>query len=101
MAVAGIADEADHELEDVLRLSRKVPEELLAPFLAIAKAASENAPCPDEQALALIYGTRSPGRVRRLLDYLEKSGLIVVRTDFGGRRSVVIPEIGIATAPAA
>ena len=101
MAVAGIADEADHELQDVLRLSRKVPEELLAPFLAIAKAASENAPCPDEQALARVYGTRSPGRVRRLLDYLEKSGLIVVRTDFGGRRSVVIPEIGIATAPAA
>jgi len=47
-----------------------------------------------------MYGTSSLGRVRRLLDYLEKSGLIVVRTDFGGRRSVAIPGAGIATAPA-
>ena len=31
---------------------------------------------------------QAPGRIRRLIEHLEKSGLIVVRTDFGGRRSV-------------
>jgi hypothetical protein len=34
-----------------------------------------------------------------LIEHLEKTGLIVVRTDFGGRRSIGIPELGVATAP--
>jgi hypothetical protein len=33
--------------------------------------------------------------VRRLIDYMEKQGVIVVRTDFGGRRSVVVPDLGV------
>ena len=56
-------------------------------------------PCPDDDELAVIYGTSSPGRLRRLLDHYEKTGLIVVRTDFSGRRSVSIPELGLATEP--
>ena len=84
----------------VLRLAEGVPDDLLAPFLLLARAAIAEEPCPDDTALARIYGTRSAGRIRRLLDYLEKSGLIVVRTDFGGRRSVAIPELGLTTAPA-
>lgn len=49
--------------------------------------------------LARVYGTSSPGRIRRLIDHYERSGLIVVRTDFSGRRSVSIPELGLATEP--
>lgn len=95
-AVAGVSEEED---ADLVRLSRTVPDETLAPFLLLARAARDGAPCPDDADLARAYGTSSPGRIRRLLDHFEKSGLIVVRTDYGGRRSIGIPELGISTAP--
>ena len=98
MALAGILREDDPAFADLLRLARAVPDDVLAPFLVIARAAIDGEPCPDDDALARVYGTRSPGRIRRLLDHLEKSGLIVVRTDFGGRRSLGIPELGLSTA---
>ena len=43
----------------------------------------------------------SPGiaTVRRMLDSLEKGGHIVVRTDFGGRRTVAIPGLNLSTVP--
>ncbi|HEX7753042.1 MAG TPA: ATP-binding protein [Novosphingobium sp.] len=99
LALAGILDPADPAWGELLRIAREVPDELLTPFLAMARAAQEGMPCPDDEALARLYGTRSPGRIRRLLDHLEKSGLIVVKTDFGGRRSVGIPGLGLTTAP--
>ena len=99
MAVAGIADIADERSAQVLRIARGVPDDLLGPFLLLAKAAQEGEPCPDDQALARAYGTSSPGRIRRLMEHLEKSGLIVIRSDFGGRRSVGIPALGVTTAP--
>jgi hypothetical protein len=99
MAVAGIADPDSAEARDMLRVGSVLPDDLLAPFLAIARAARAGHPCPDDDELAVIYGTSSPGRLRRLLDHYEKTGLIVVRTDFSGRRSVSIPELGLATEP--
>ena len=97
MAVAGISDPSAEEWADILRLAGRLPDDLLAPFLLLARAAQEGAPCPDDEELARVYGTSSPGRIRRLLDHYEKNGLIVVRTDFGGRRSVTIPELGLTT----
>nr|WP_221236649.1 ATP-binding protein [Novosphingobium taihuense] len=99
MAVAGIADDKASEWQDLLRIGKDVPDDLLAPFLTLARAAVDGAPCPDDERLAEIYGTRSSGRIRRLLEHLEKSNLIVVRTDYGGRRSVGIPALGLTTAP--
>ncbi|WP_408591436.1 ATP-binding protein [Novosphingobium sp.] len=101
MAVAGVPDDKAPRWREVLALARDVPDDLLAPFLMLAVAAMEGAPCPDDDRLAEVYGTRSPGRIRRLLDHLERSGLIVVRTDYGGRRSVGIPGLGLTTAPVA
>ena len=98
MALAGITRADDPVYASLLHLARKVPDDVLAPFLVIARAAIDGEPCPDDDALARVYGTRSPGRIRRLLDHLEKSGLIVVRTDFGGRRSLGVPELGLSTA---
>ena len=98
MAVAGISDPAAEEWADILRIAGRLSDDLLAPFLLLARAAQEGAPCPDDDELARVYGTSSPGRIRRLLDHYEKNGLIVVRTDFGGRRSVTIPELGLTTA---
>jgi len=83
----------------VLGVAGDLADDLLAPFLVIARAAQQGEPCPEDSELARIYGTSSAGRVRRLLDHFEKAGLIVVRTDFGGRRSIGIPALGVTTAP--
>ncbi len=79
-----------------LALAEGVEDDVLAPFLVMAKAASEGLPGPDEEELGRVYGTSSPGRIRRLLDHLERLGLIVVRNDFGGGRTVLVP--GLETA---
>ena len=98
MAVAGIADPDAPEWAALQGLAAQVADDLLAPFLMIARAAMEGAACPEDEVLARAYGTSSSGRIRRLLEHLEKSGLIVVRTDFQGRRSIGIPELGLSTA---
>ncbi|MBN9144087.1 MULTISPECIES: helicase HerA domain-containing protein [unclassified Novosphingobium] len=98
LAVAGIYRPTDEEWAPLLQLSRSVPDDLLTPFLVIARAAMDEAPCPDDEALARAYGTSSPGRIRRLLEHLEKSNLIVVKTDYSGRRSIGIPDLGVSTA---
>ncbi|MEN9718233.1 MAG: hypothetical protein RIQ99_1111, partial [Pseudomonadota bacterium] len=97
MAVAGIADPDANEWAELKALADTVADDTLAPFLLIARAALEGVPCPDDDALARAYGTTSSGRIRRLLDHFEKSGLIVVRTDFQGRRSIGIPHLGHST----
>jgi len=97
-AVAGLdGDPDDEQATQILRLGRAVPEELLAPFLSIARAAMHGEHCPDDNELARIYGTSSLGRVRRMIENLEKCGAIVVRTDFGGRRTVTIPGMNLTT----
>ncbi|HSQ99163.1 MAG TPA: ATP-binding protein [Sphingomicrobium sp.] len=101
MAVAGISDPSDQRRADIIRIGNELPDDLLAPFLLIAKAAQDGDACPDDESLARAYGTNSPSRIRRLIDHLERSGHIVVREDFGGRRSVGIPALGLSTTPAA
>src|SRR3546814_18631084 len=87
MAKAGFFDRDDARLPPVLAIAGELPEDMLAPFLLIAHAALEGRPCPSDDALAEVYGTRSPGRVRRLLAYIEGQGMIVTRIDFAGKRS--------------
>lgn len=99
IAVAGIEDPDSDDTQAILAVAKVLPDDLLAPFLAIARAAQAGRPCPDDDELAMIYGTSSPGRIRRLLEHYEKTGLIVVRTDFSGRRSVSIPDLRLATEP--
>ncbi|WP_310533937.1 ATP-binding protein [Novosphingobium sp.] len=99
MAVAGVEDQSAEAWRDILRVSAVLSDDLLAPFLVIARAAQDGLPCPGDDELARVYGTNSQGRIRRLLDHFERLGLIVVRNDFSGRRSVSIPELGFATEP--
>ncbi len=97
-ALAGLdLDDDDEQTRAIFSLSRSVPPELLAPFLVIAKAATEGELCPSDDELARVYGTSSLGRVRRMIENLEKCGAIVVRTDFGGRRTVSIPQLNATT----
>jgi uncharacterized protein len=75
----------------VEQLAEQVEDDVLAPYLAICVAAAQGLQRPDEEELARVYGSTSPGRIRRLLDHLERLGRIVVREDFGGERSISVP----------
>ena len=92
-AIAGAGlTELDEALQTrIMGLAKAVEEDLLGPFLVIAKAAHAGETQVDENELARAYGTSSPGRIRRLLDHLERQGLVVVREDFGGDRTVMVP----------
>ena len=90
-ACAGL-DRLDADRRAVVeRLAESVEDDVLAPYLAICVAAAQGRSAPDEDELARVYGSTSPGRIRRLLDHLERMGLIVVREDFGGERSLSVP----------
>jgi len=96
LARAGIVDPDDWE--EVFALGAALPSEMLAPFLALARAARNGAPCPSDAELARLYGTSSPGRVRSMLGHIEEKGLIVCRTDLGGKRTIGLPHLGWTTA---
>ncbi|MDP5102390.1 MAG: ATP-binding protein [Erythrobacter sp.] len=74
------------------QMIESVDDDVLAPYLAMIVAAALGEAMPGEDDLARLYGSSSPSRVRRLLDHLERSGLIVVREEFGGERTIVVPE---------
>ncbi|KPF80871.1 helicase HerA domain-containing protein [Novosphingobium sp. AAP93] len=98
-ARAGIFDGLEDEWAPALEAGRRVPDDMLGAFLLIARAASESQPCPSDQDLALVYGTSSLGRARRVLSYMEERDIIVARTDLSGRRSITIPALGWTTQP--
>ncbi len=100
MARAGIFDTADDSWAPALEAARALPDDMLGPFLLVARAAREGAPCPSDEAIALSYGTASLGRARRLLQYIESRELIVSRIDLSGKRSIAIPRLGWSTAAA-
>jgi DNA helicase HerA-like ATPase len=82
-----------------LSLSESLPEDLQGVFLVVAQAAVAGAPCPSDATLARTYGSHSPRRARRLLAYFEERNLLVVRTDFHGKRVLAFPDLGRETAP--
>jgi len=100
MARAGIFGEADEGWAPALAAAEGLPDDMLGPFLLLARAAREQQPCPSDEAIAASYGTASLGRVRRLLSYIESRELIVTRVDLSGKRSIAIPRLGWTTAAA-
>ena len=98
LARAGIVDR-DADWAPALDMARALPEDMLGAFLLVARAAKHGEPCPSEDVLAMAYGTRSPGRVRRLLQYIEERGFFVARVDLTGKRSISLPALGWTTAP--
>ena len=91
VAGAGLSELEEPVQARIMQLAGTVEEDLLGPFLVIAKATHAGETQVDEHALARSYGTSSPGRIRRLLDHLERQGLVVVREDFGGDRTIMVP----------
>jgi hypothetical protein len=65
----------------------------------LARAALAGEPCPGDEALARAIGSRSPGRAKRLLAYVETRGTIVCRMDYRGNRVVALPSLNCETAP--
>jgi hypothetical protein len=100
-ARAGIGAEASEDApwQEVAARGAALPEDMQGIFLMIARAARDRLPCPSDGALARAYGTRSLGRARRLLAYMEEQRLIVCQTDGAGRRIVTLVELAWATAP--
>ncbi|MDR3505940.1 MAG: ATP-binding protein [Acidocella sp.] len=100
-ARAGISAEMaeDDVWQDVAARGAVLPEDVQGIFMMIARAAKDGQPCPGDPAIARAYGTRSLGRARRLLTYMEEQGLIVCQTDGAGRRIVTLVELAWATAP--
>ncbi len=80
--------------ETAAQMIEPVEDDVLAPYLALVVATMRGEEMPDEEELARLYGSSSPSRIRRLLDHLERSGLIVVREEFGGERSIAVAGIG-------
>ena len=99
MARAGIFTE-DPDWQPALDAAEGLPEDMLGPFLLLARAARDRQPTPSDEAIAQSYGTASLGRARRLLSYIESRDLIVTRTDLSGKRSIAIPRLGWSTAAA-
>ena len=99
MARAGVFDE-DPSWGAALEAANDLPDDMLGPFLLLARAARERLPCPSDEEIAASYGTASLGRVRRLLTYIETRELIVTRVDLSGKRSIAIPRLGWTTAAA-
>lgn len=100
VARAGVAGEAaeGEAWRQALAMSESLPDDVQAVFLIVAQAALSGAPCPSDAALARAYGSHSPRRARRLLSYFEERGLVVLRTDFYGKRAVAFPDLGVETA---
>lgn len=82
-----------------LDLSRQVTEDLQGVFLLVAQSAVRGMPCPSDAMIARAYGTHSARRARRLLGYFEEQGLVVVHSDFAGKRIVAFPDLQVETAP--
>jgi hypothetical protein len=88
----------DPDWARVLEVSESLPEEMQGAYLLIACAANAAAPCPDDGALARVYGSHSPSRGRWLLTFMAERGYIVCDTDFRGLRTIRIAGVGWRTA---
>ena len=94
-ALAGM--ETEEEWSELLSLAAALPDEMLAPFLLLGRAARSGAECPADAQLAILYRTASARRARRMLEYIEQKGLIVCRDDLSGRRTISFPHLGWTT----
>ncbi|MDJ0389879.1 ATP-binding protein [Roseomonas sp. E05] len=101
VARAGVSAEAAEgdEWQQIEARATALPEDAQGVYLLLARAALERLPCPSDATIAQAYGTRSAGRARRLLAYMEEQGAIVCRPDAAGRRIVALVELGHETAP--
>lgn len=97
-AGAGEDAEANPAWEKATEAASALPEDIQVVFLLLARAALDHLPCPSDADVARACGSRSRGRARRLLTYMEQRGFIATRGGLGNTRSIALPTLGWETA---
>jgi uncharacterized protein len=93
---ASVDDGADWQ--PAVDAAADLPEDIQGVFLMLARAALAKAPCPSDADVARACGSRSAGRARRLLTYMEQRGHIVIREARDGGRVIAIAGLAWETA---
>ncbi|WP_421993692.1 helicase HerA domain-containing protein [Roseococcus sp.] len=98
-ARAGVAPEAaeSEEWQSAVARAEVLPEDAQGVYLLLARAARDGLPCPSDATIARAYGTRSAGRARRLLAWMEEQKAVVLRSERGGKRSLALVGLGWET----
>lgn len=97
-ARAGAGTNGDPAWERATAAAATLAEDIQPVFLMLARAALDHAPCPSDADAARACGSRSKGRGRRLLTYMEQRGFIVSRNGLGNTRAISLPALGWETA---
>jgi uncharacterized protein len=97
-ARAGAGTGDDPAWERATGVAATLAEDIQPVFLLLARAALDHAPCPSDADVARACGSRSKGRGRRLLTYMEQRGFIAARSGLGNTRAITLPALGWETA---
>ncbi|WP_262297203.1 helicase HerA domain-containing protein [Microvirga sesbaniae] len=87
------------EWDRAVAVAADLAEDIQGVFLLIARAAMEGSACPPDGEIARACGSRSPGRARRLIAYMESRNIVVTRNDPRGLRIIALPDLGWETGP--
>ncbi|HEV7369142.1 ATP-binding protein [Arenibaculum sp.] len=100
-ARAGVGEATVHspDWDSAVTAAADLPEDIQAVFLLLARAALEGDPCPSDAEVARACGSRSSGRARRLLSFMEQRGYVACRDATGGGRIIELPGLGWETLP--
>jgi len=88
----------NEDWEKAKEVTASLPEDIRGVYLLLAKAAMEKKACPSNLTIARVCGSHSPGRAKRLLEYMEKNGFIVTKAGIRNLRIVALPDLGWETA---
>ena len=97
-ARAGTGSGDDPAWQRATEVAATLAEDIQPVFLLLARAALDHAPCPSDADVARTCGSRSKGRGRRLLTYMEQRGFIASRSGLGNTRAIGLPALGWETA---
>ncbi len=97
-ARAGTGSGDDPAWQRATEVAATLAEDIQPVFLLLARAALDHAPCPSDADVARACGSRSKGRGRRLLTYMEQRGFITSRSGLGNTRAITLPALGWETA---
>lgn len=86
------------EWGNAVTIAATLPEDIQGIYLLLARAAMQRDPCPPDNEIARACGSRSTGRARRLLAYMEQREFIVCRNDIRNHRIAALPDLGWETA---
>ncbi|WP_201834561.1 helicase HerA domain-containing protein [Microvirga zambiensis] len=87
------------EWDRAVAYAADLAEDIQGVFLLLARAAMEGSACPPDGEIARACGSRSPGRARRLIAYMESRNIVVTRNDPRGLRIIALPDLGWETGP--